>query len=789
MTQKVLTSAKKSNNFGYNFYYKVKSNFKIMMVILVLHLVAAPLNIINAMVYLTQSDAYKLAASAGEAGLIRPQFNPLYPIIGIIATLIAALAGILIALENFNYLHKKANVDMVLSLPLTTDQRFFSDYLAGIFTYLVPFIVSTAITMGVNGIASITIAGWNSSFNVMTDTSTTMLLLHLSIGGFFIMLMAFALTVLVVNCCGTFFESSFYTVLVNGLIPGTIAATGYLLLGSLYGIEPNTNTLPFIEMTSPIGGVIGLIRSLGLDTGAIESHFFSWLIPFILVTFLFFAATFFLYKHRKAEQVSKPFVYKVFYYIIITAITFCFGIIFDQMSGETLIPFIITTAIVYLLFEVITNRGFKKFWLSGIRYVVTIAVILGFSAIVNGSDGFGTVYKLPKIESVMAVDMTYNGVFSDTYGSSDVRHYEDAETIAAVLSAHKTNLDNHRGNAKFASNSAEISLFESSLSSASFTAEQAIYNITLRYKLKNGRVLERIYDFSFEEYNMLMGIDLTDEYIDALTGDTQARFQKYLRQSNDFDISMSGLYDNSATSFLNKGNSKEQIDGFFAALNADMKEIAKTPSEYYAPSKQCLGIIEGISLRVPLNENYVNTLKFFKDNNISLPKTDYVGLDLQDAALMLYEPRSKGTDISGEEYFLSTGNTGNTMRAGAFFSEGSEDLRELLLLAQPYYYTTEACYSVTHGPRQYIIPPQYTELAKKLYDGGTIVDPNEGHDGMSGNINIADGSSYYFMDSAERDEILDTLVGENYIISYDTDTGVPAEVGVPADNSSVAIIG
>ena len=47
MTAKVSTS-----NFSTNFKYKVKSNFRIMIIIFILHLVAAPLNLINLIVYL-----------------------------------------------------------------------------------------------------------------------------------------------------------------------------------------------------------------------------------------------------------------------------------------------------------------------------------------------------------------------------------------------------------------------------------------------------------------------------------------------------------------------------------------------------------------------------------------------------------------------------------------------------------------------------------------------------------------------------------------------------------------
>lgn len=805
MTQTVLTSGapksatpKARSNFRYNFYYKVKSNFKIMMVILILHLVSAPLNIINLMVYINQNNKYMLAAQSAAGGTISiaPQYNPAYPIIGIVATIIAVIIGILIVTENFNYLFKKSNVDMVLSLPLTTDQRFFSDYLAGLFTYLAPFVVSCLVAFGIHGIAGITIEGWDGvmAFNMTSGISTTALLAQACIGGFFIMLMVFALTALVVSCCGTFFESSFYTILANILIPGTIAATGYLLFGQLYGIEPNTNTLPFIEMTSPVGGVSGLVRSIfsvDFDGNYLKTSYLGWLIPFVLVTFLFFAATFFLYKHRKAEQVSKPFVYRGLYYVIITAITFCFGIIFQQMGNDSILPFIITTAIIYLLFEVVTNRGFKKFWISGIRYVATIAIILGFSAIMKQTDGFGTVYTIPNAESVMSVDISYNGVFAQTHSDPTTRNYADQKTIAAVMAAHKANLERYRGE-KTTNSQTNLQYMNTSVSSSNIAVSsnnQQTYIMTLKYNLKNGRIIERIYDFSFAEYNMLMAIDLTNEYIDGFTGKVKNNFYGHTGGGRMKVLSLSNPIDGSSTAFLSQTSTSQQINSFFAALNTDMKEIAKTPAEYYTPTKPCLGVITGAELYIAINENYVNTLKFFRDKNITLPKNIGFGTDLQGAAVTLYEPQEQGIDANGKPYYLSTIIDG--WRLGSRMAEGSEDLQTLLLVAQPSYYSAEPCYTIMYNGAQLSIPLEYNDLAKKLFASGVPYDPTVGKDGKSGRIQTPDGTGYYFEDTAEFDEIIAKII-EPYNVYYDEDTTtLQADIYYPVgeENMSVGFLG
>ena len=135
MTQ--VSSTNKSRFFtaamGHNFRFNVKDNMKLMIVIFVLHFAAAPLLLITMLTQLAASHSPDI-----DGGFIAA---------AVIGTGLAAAAGMICALSVFKYLYKKSAVDMRLSLPMTTGQRFVSDFLSGLFIYVVPFIGAELISL------------------------------------------------------------------------------------------------------------------------------------------------------------------------------------------------------------------------------------------------------------------------------------------------------------------------------------------------------------------------------------------------------------------------------------------------------------------------------------------------------------------------------------------------------------------------------------------------------------------------------------------------------------------
>ncbi|MCH5349965.1 MAG: hypothetical protein J1E40_11625, partial [Oscillospiraceae bacterium] len=122
-------------------YWKsnVKANIRMMVILTILHFTATPLVLLS------------LIIGAYTSSYDTETFAETFLTIGIFTTLIAGFLGIFIAIGSFNCLHKRSVVDMKLSLPLTSAQRFVSDFLSGLFVYLVPFLCVQTISLILGG--------------------------------------------------------------------------------------------------------------------------------------------------------------------------------------------------------------------------------------------------------------------------------------------------------------------------------------------------------------------------------------------------------------------------------------------------------------------------------------------------------------------------------------------------------------------------------------------------------------------------------------------------------------
>ncbi|HNX64994.1 MAG TPA: hypothetical protein PKI60_07415, partial [Oscillospiraceae bacterium] len=196
-----MTAQKLTDNTYTNMFYKIKSNIRISVVALILNLISAPVILINMIIYLKAQEKYNAAYMLYTQGLLAENALPPYPnspeiyiAVGVFATAAAVLIGIVIAMGNFSYLYKKSNVDMVMSLPLTTRQRFTSDFLSGAISYLAPFLMSGIVSMIISFIGSIVVKDWSEFAGQLNGfSSINDLVVKLIIGGFFIMLMVYAL--------------------------------------------------------------------------------------------------------------------------------------------------------------------------------------------------------------------------------------------------------------------------------------------------------------------------------------------------------------------------------------------------------------------------------------------------------------------------------------------------------------------------------------------------------------------------------------------------------------------
>ncbi len=600
------TSTLKKSFFKTHFKNTILENKKFLFIVSVLHLIGYPVIAFTIRYYSEHPD----------------NTDENYAIASCIALAIAILSGAIIAISIFNYLYKKSTVDMNLSLPLTTRQRFLSEYFAGLTIYIVPAIIG-----GLIG----TVILLTGKHELMEFLKYTIYIGSVVIIG---MILYYSLTVLILSCCGSLFETILSTLLINAMIPASIYLLSYTIISNdSFGLSSNSLFLNQIFISSPIGNaafIIYFFDNVNMYGNVNTNLYVHWLIPTLIFTVLIVLLSYFLYKKRKAEQVSKPYVYKFIYYAILFFVTFCIISIFKVSTGSSdytaqtdstpidasFFPAVMCSGIVFFIMEIISNRGFKKFWLSILKFAGTITCIYAVLLLCHATNGFG-VNKYVPLES--AVD-TVNIDLDNYYGNTSIYNFSvtNKHTIHDVVSLHEKVIKEKYED----KNTSHKEISESELDQRIKNGALATYNrknISITYYLKNGSILTREYNVSDEQMEQL--------YASMMTGRDYAEYC-YHKLSYSFAFRVENDKNARNIEIYNKINQKISttkltVDEFSKLIKAYKNDIENMSADSFYTDK----IIGTIDLEYPIRESFINTLNFLEEYcNISIDDFEVTSL-------------------------------------------------------------------------------------------------------------------------------------------------------------------
>lgn len=491
------TSTSKKSFFGVHFRNRIIENKKLLIVNSILELIGLPLIAVIVLYkqYMFDTKQYN---NFDEDGII---------VVSIISIAISLLSGIIIALFSFRYLYTKSLADMNYSLPLTSKQRFFADYLSGLAIYTVPAAAAALLSVIILGIGSAFV-----DIDFFWKNLSNLILLGFIV--FFGMIMLYTLSVFSITCCGSPFEAVFSIIAANIIIPATVVCTYYAIIETNpFGLTDTSIPYnPLLTATSPAGFVtFSAIYAESVAVGSDYSKFMyiRWLIPMMIVMAALLAGAYLLYRRRKAESISKPYVYKMFYYVIITLAVFCVLAMFIVSDGSVAAGLIIC-GILYFLLEVISKRGFRRFWTSALRYAATVAAVFIFCAVCKSTDGFGVSKYVPRNAAVDSVSINI-GNYGDFNVNSEII-FDDKKVISETTALQKELINRyfHPDKYDFDTVSADdISDTDTIYSHYSYE------DISITYYLKNGAAVMREYSCSSDVLDgLITALCLSDEYAD-----------------------------------------------------------------------------------------------------------------------------------------------------------------------------------------------------------------------------------------------------------------------------------
>ncbi len=415
-------------------------------------------------------------------------------IIGVIMLIGMFIMSYGILSKSFRWLYRKTIVDMDYSLPVSDDTRFFGDLLASFAGSLVPHLI--AIFAGsILWRATVSIMGNDEGVG---EVLKSMIPEQLMYTGLFSCIMFMAFSLFVMSLCGRSAEAHIYPFVITGIVPLIHVICMLIVLMNTYGYEMSgniTNEFRSIAATSPLGLIFMSIYYLfdaDVDTAMdFRAPMFNGGIGIIalLITIGLFVAAYFLIRKRRAERVGSPYVFGVVKPAIPAVVTFaavsCFmlgifsvveyadGYSYDSPIVSIAFAMVIITFIMYVIMELISGKGFKKFHITLLKYIITMAASILICFGLHISNGFGLANYVPDVDDVQSVSYE---VYSSRNTEDKRFTVNETENIKAITELHR-DIPKERQ-----------------------TDEHSRY-ITIDYTMKDGGTVSRLYYITREQYD------------------------------------------------------------------------------------------------------------------------------------------------------------------------------------------------------------------------------------------------------------------------------------------------
>ncbi len=705
------TSSKKTSFFGKRYKNDFRQNKRTFIIHIIMELLGLPLIAVVGLIaaYIDELDVpYENLATiySGCSAFL---------VVGIICIIISLFLGMTIALNHFNYLYKKSITDMNYALPLSGTQRFFADYLSGFTMYLVPAIVGILLAIAILGIGTPIVGEKNmaefwENFHLVLRYISIVLVA---------MILFYTLSVLAITFCGNTFEAIFSIIAFNVLIPATVACVWVALCESYpYGIDAGGIFYKNIfTSTSPAGAasffVMYAFNLRNDETQSFASFLFAkWIIITLIVSAIYLAAAYLLYRHRKAEHVSKPYVYKTAFYGIMTMAVFCILSLFFTLDGF-LAAGIVLCGIGWFIMEVITRRGFKKFWQAGIGFAAAVISVVILCNVFTATKGFGMAKNVPSAASVESVTIS-------CIGCSELI-IRDRNVIEETVKLHKELVDRHFNQENYSYNTVN-NLRYYNIEDTDISIDYSTYTgstITRDYTLPSGMLGELTKaillsdEYAKDTYNIMFLY--TYNKMNGLYGENE----KYGPISIEY-IDKTGEYQN-------KNVEKTDLDAIRLAYYNDLSAMTEDDllnARYYGLFENAYFVLE----------TFENTIAVLEE----------LGFQVGDVSVEDF------TTISYEKYPVFHSN------AKAIFEADYSDVND-------YYYYSDA--------DEKTIVDSITSIRYVYHDEGRYVTSNETSIELLNRSTkivlgekpiaaiIANGECYYLLDRGDNKELLEQLEG------------------------------
>ncbi len=497
---------------------------------------------------------------------------PMY-VVAVIGICGMALLSFIIPVAAFKHLYTKTSADNILSLPLTTTQRFIGDMGSILASYCLPMGISAVLTLISE---NVTIAVLNKQ--TVSDLSEYAFIAFLCTFQF-IMLNS-AITV----CCGRMVEAMLYPVAVNLVMPLAITYGGEIAFINAFGIM-SSGTLEVMQ--SPIYNMFPFSFLMSLT--AFLNLNILWGMLFSL---LYLGLAYLGYRKRLAQNIGKSFVFRYAYLIATVVVGIAFiisyiwlvdmGYLYNHQTPQfgTVITIAVVLLIMLLIMELINYKKIHSIPKFILHYAGTLGGGFLIFFLLIWSGGFGAGYYVPDINNIETAGMS--GFYREAGWENGVENYIDGideEALSLILEEHRYIVDNYDPDGRTKDEVTE-DLYNYDITERDYS----IFNTHFGYNMKDGTRIDRNYSLDYTTKDLWERMYKTESY--RLTTINILREWSVWQNKEPYAIRLVNAHSDKV--YLKFEGEDLLNSEILKALEADLK----ADTEYGRHNENALGVIE-----------------------------------------------------------------------------------------------------------------------------------------------------------------------------------------------------
>jgi len=559
-------------------------------------------------------------------------------VISVICILGMALLSFITPLIAFKHLYTKTTADNILSLPLTTTQRFIGDMGAILTAYSLPLAASAGLTIVANSVVT----------SVMNMKTTDYVVVNAVLMAFFATLQFIFLNSAIIICCGRLIEAILYPVAVNIAMPVAVMYGGEIAFSNAFGLY-------FGGTTETIQSAVFNMWPLGY---LLNMNSWATFLPIsIIFSVIYLALSYFAYRKRRAHNIGKPFIFKYSYLVATVIIGMAFIICYIWLADinympetyfprtGTVVAAVVILLILMLIMEIINYKKIHSIPKFIFHYAGTLGGGFLLYFLLLFSKGFGAGYYVPDTNHINTahIDTSYsedgweNRVYNELVASGE-------EAVNIIREEHQYIVDNaEKGRTGYdwyplnssASFGFDYRMKNGTTASRNYTMNEGNTEIWEKlFKTEDYRLADIFYidghNYWLEEPAQVRLINRHSRqvYVDYLQYDL---LESELRDAIEKDLKADteyGRHDENTVGVLLLGRANFESEG---------KYILHTDDFYGA-------------VQIAIYESYVNTINVLNQHG-TVPTAKQATEDSvkNSKILMLYRIKSGGIDMAAEQ--------------------------------------------------------------------------------------------------------------------------------------------